>query len=51
MATLKKTKIDFKTNYSLMQVKSQGEHSAILSTFMKLTFVLNTFFEWPLKKV
>ena len=31
----------------------QGEHSAILSTFIKLPFVINIFdlsiFEWPLK--
>ena len=30
----------------------QGEHSAILSTFIKLPFVFKTFlsvFEWPLK--
>ena len=31
----------------------QGEHSAILSTFIKLLFVFNTFvlsiFEWPFK--
>ena len=31
----------------------QGEHSAILSTFVKLTFVIKIFvlsiFEWPLK--
>ena len=31
----------------------QGEHSAILSTFIKLPFVFNTFvlstFKWPLK--
>ena len=31
----------------------QGEHSAILSTFMKLPFVIKIFvlsiFEWPLK--
>ena len=31
----------------------QGEHSAILSTFIKLLFVIKTFvlstFEWPLK--
>ena len=31
----------------------QGEHSAILSTFIKLQFVIKTFvlsiFEWPLK--
>ena len=36
----------FKTNYRLMQ-----EHSAILSTFIKLSFVIKIFvlsiFEWP----
>ena len=46
------------TDYSLMLVKSiaecsKGEHSAILSTFIKLPFVINifvlTFFEWLLK--
>ena len=48
----------FKTNYRLMQVKSiaecsKGEHSAILSTFIKIPFAIKTFvlsfFEWPLK--
>ena len=47
----------FKTDYRLMQVKSiaecSREHSAILSTFIKLPFVLKTFvlsiFEWLLK--
>ena len=45
-----------KTNYHLMQVKSitEGKHSAILSTFIKLPFVIKTFvlsiFEWPLYK-
>ena len=45
----------FKTDYLLMQVKSfadcSKEHSAILSTFIKLPFVIKTFvlsiFEWP----
>ena len=37
-----------KTNYRLMQVKSiteysQGEHSAILSAFIKLPFVIKIF--------
>ena len=49
MATLKKKKIVFKTDYSLMQVKSIAEcskrdHSAILSTFIKLPVVIKTFF-------
>ena len=37
----KRPKIGFKTNYRLMQVKSiaECEHSAILSTFIKLLFV------------
>ena len=43
----KRQKLVFKTNYSLMQ----REHSAILSTFIKLPFVIKTFvlsiFEWP----
>ena len=48
----------FKNDYRLMQVKSiaecsKGEHSAILSTFIKLPFAIKTFvlsiFEWPLK--
>ena len=55
-------KLVFKTNYCLMQVKSiaecfpfcrmlQGEHSAILLTFIKLPFVIKIFvlliFQWP----
>ena len=48
----------FKTDYRLMQVKSIAEcskgHSAILSTFIKLLFVIKIFFlsifEWPLIK-
>ena len=52
----KRPKIVFKTNYRLMQVKSigecsKGEHSAILSTFIKLSFVIKicvlSIFEWP----
>ena len=48
----------FKTDYRLIQVKSiaefsKGEHSAILSTFIKLPFAIKTFvlsiFEWPFK--
>ena len=51
----KDRKLFFKTNYRLMQVKniaecSKGEHSAILSTFIKLPFVMKIFilsiFEW-----
>ena len=57
MATQKEDqKLVFKINYRLMQVKSIAEcleHSAILSTFIKLPFVFKTFvlsiFEWPLK--
>ena len=45
----KELKLVFKTNYRLMQVK--GEHSARLSTFIKLPFVIKIFvlsiFEWP----
>ena len=42
----------FKAHYRLIQVKSiEGEHSVILSTFIKLPFVIKTFvlsiFEWP----
>ena len=41
----------FKTNYRLMQVKSIAEHSALLSTFIKLPIVIKIFvlsiFEWP----
>ena len=59
MATKKKDqKLVFKTNYGLMQVKSTNvlqnaprEHSAILSTYIKIPFVVKTFvlsiFEWP----
>ena len=43
----------FKTDYRLMQVKSNAEHSAILVTSIKLQFVIKIFvlsiFEWPLK--
>ena len=45
----------FKTDYHLMQVKSiaEGEHSALLSTFIKLSFAIKIFalsiFECPLK--
>ena len=43
-----------KTNYRLMQVISaKGEHSAILSTFIKQPFIIKVFvlsiFEWNLK--
>ena len=37
-------KLVFKTVYRLMQVKSIAEHSAKLSTFIKLPFVLKTLF-------
>ena len=54
MATLKKSKkLVFKTNYRLMQVKRIAEcsmeHSAILSTFINLPFVIFvlSIFEWP----
>ena len=48
----KDQKLVFKTNYRLMQVKSIAvEHSAILSTFIKLPIVMKIFllsiFEWP----
>ena len=47
----KDRKLDFKTNYRLMQVKSIAEHSALLSTFIKLPFVIKilvlSIFEWP----
>ena len=54
----KKTKIGFKNRLLLNAGQKycrmlQGEHSAILSTFIKLQFVIKTFvlstFEWPLK--
>ena len=43
----KNTKLGFNTNYRLMQVKSiaecsKGEHSAILSTSIKLSFSIMT---------
>ena len=59
-AALKKTKIVFQDYLSLnagqkycrmLQREHQGEHSAILSTFIKLPFVIKSFvlsiFEWP----
>ena len=58
MATLKKTKIGFQYRLSLNAGQKycrmlQGEHSAILWTFIKLPFVIKTFvlsiFEWPFK--
>ena len=58
MATQKEDrKLVYTSDYSLMQVKSIAEclkeHSAILSTFIKLTLVFKTFvlsiFEWPLE--
>ena len=54
----KKTKIGFQDRLSLNAGEKycrmlQGEHSAILSTFIKLPFVIIIFalsiFEWPLK--
>ena len=53
----KDQKLVFKTNYCLMQGKSIAdcslEHSAILSTFIKLPFAIKicvlSIFEWPLK--
>ena len=44
----KKTEIGCQVDYCLMQVKSiaecsKGEHSAILSTFIKLPFAIKTF--------
>ena len=56
-ATLKKTKIGFQYQLSLNAGEKycsmlQGEHSAILSTFIKLTFGIKmlfvlSIFEWP----
>ena len=45
-------KMVFNTNYRLMQVKGiEGEHSAILSSVIKLPFVIRIYilsiFEWP----
>ena len=57
-ATLKKTKIGFQDQLSLNAGQTfcrmlQREHSAILSTIIKLPFVIKIFvlsiFEWPLK--
>ena len=54
----KKTKIGFQDRLSLNAGQKycrmlQGEHSAILSTFIKLPFAIKSFilsiFEWPLK--
>ena len=49
----KKTKIGFQGQSSLNAGQKYWEHSAILSTFIKLPFVIKTFvlsiFEWPLK--
>ena len=49
MATLNKTKIGIQDQFSLNE--GQGEHSAILSTFIKIPFVIKNFvlsiFEWP----
>ena len=51
MATLKDIQMVFKTNYRLMQIKSiaEREHSAILSTFIKLPFatLVLCISEWP----
>ena len=58
MATLKRPKIGFQDQVSLNAGQKycrmlQGEHSAILSTFVKLQFVIKIFvlsiFDWPLK--
>ena len=58
MATLKKTKIGFQDQISLNAGQKYCrmlplEHSAIISTFIKLPFVFKAFvlsiFEWPLK--
>ena len=51
----RRPKLVFRTDYRLMQVKSIAgwEHYAILSTFIKLSFVIKIFVlsivEWPLK--
>ena len=49
---IRRPKIVFKTYYRLMQVKIIAEHSAIISIFIKLPFVIKMFlsvFEWLLK--
>ena len=47
----KRAQIGFQKNYPFIQVKSIVEHSAILSTFIKLPFIIKIFvlsvFEWP----
>ena len=48
----RRPKLIFKTDYRLMRVTSLAECSAILSTFIKVTFVIKivlSIFEWPLK--
>ena len=50
----KRPKISFQDRLSLKAGQEycrmlQGEHSAILSTFIKLPFVIKCLFEWPLK--
>ena len=54
----RRQKLFFKTDYRLMVVKSiaecsNGEHSALLLTFIKLPFAIKTFvlsiFEWRFK--
>ena len=56
--SIRRSKIGFQDQLSLNEGQKycrmlQGEHSAILSTFIKLLFVIKTFvlsiFEWPLK--
>ena len=57
-ATLKKSQIGFQDQLALIAGQKycrmlQGEHSAILSTFIKLPIVIKIFvlsiFEWPFK--
>ena len=51
MATVKKRKLVFETNYHLMPVKSIAECSPYFFTFIKPIFVINIFvlsiLEWP----
>ena len=57
MATLKKTKFGFQgqllLNAGQEYCRMLPQHSAIISTFIKLPFVIKndvlSFFEWPLK--
>ena len=60
MATLKKMEIGFQDQLSLNAGQKycrmlQGEHSAILLTFIKLPFAIEIFvlsvFEWPFTQV